>query len=70
MEKELIEQILEKLENELHIEKNADFIAELFKDRADTLHFKITKHEEYKKYIDKINEIDEEIKENSTIIGI
>lgn len=62
MEKELIEQILEKLENDLHIEKNADFIGELFEDRADTIHFEITKHEEYKKYIDKINEIDEEIK--------
>ncbi len=63
MKKELIEQILEKLENDLHIEKNADFIAELFEDRADTIHFEITKHEEYKKYIDKMNVIDEEIKE-------
>lgn len=63
MKKELIEQILEKLENELHIEKNSDFIGELFDDRSDTIHSEITKHKEYKKYIDEINEIDEEIKE-------
>lgn len=63
MKKEFIEQILEKLENDLHIEKNADFIGELFDDRADTIHFEITKHKEYKKYIDEINKIDEEIKE-------
>lgn len=65
MKKELIEQILEKLEDELHIEKNSDFIGELFDDRADTIHSEITKHKEYKKYIDQINEIDEEIKEKS-----
>ena len=63
MKKELIEQILEKLEDELHIEKNSDFIGELFDDRADTIHSEITKHKEYKKNIDKMNVIDEEIKE-------
>lgn len=59
----LIEKILNKLEKDLSIEESIDFIGELFEERADTIHLEITKHKEYKKYIDQINEIDEQMKE-------
>lgn len=61
MDKELFEQIFEKLEKELNIEKSVDFIGELLDERSEMIHLEISDKKEYKAHVSSVTEIEEEI---------
>lgn len=61
MEKEFIKQIIDTLKGKIQNEKNDDIIEELFDKRSENIHIAISQNKEYRKYMDKISKIDEEI---------
>lgn len=58
-----ITELIGTLEKNLHISRNNNFIEDLFNDRSEKFHKAITQNKEYKEYMKKINNIDEEITE-------
>lgn len=63
MKNEIGNKIVRGLEEELYVERNIDFIGELFEKRAETIHIAITKNEEYEEYLEGLKEINNEIRE-------
>ena len=58
-------QIIKRLEKELNMENNENIIDELFETRGEDFHLAITKNKEHKKLCEKIEQADNEIKEDN-----
>ena len=63
MENEFINKLTEELAKNLHINKNIDFVEELFNNRIEELQDAIIQNNEYKKYMQKVHDVDKEILE-------
>lgn len=63
MKEEFIKEILKELRKDLHKKEQIDFIGKLLEERADSLNRQIMKDAEYKKRVDAILKIEDEIKE-------
>jgi len=61
MKEDFINQTLDKLEKELHIKSNNDFIGDLFEERAEEFHMAIIKNSDYKKLANDISKINDKI---------
>lgn len=61
MNKKFIENLIELLQKSLKISEKEDVIEDLFKSREEEIHRDITKNEDYKECLKKINKINEEI---------